>query len=77
MFVKKLNIVKEIDEKQLPYFEDKGYSRIDDSGEIIPSEKKERNGKQTAKIAELEKELAERDARIAELTAALEIARKQ
>ena len=60
MKVKKMNVVKEIDEKQLSHYEDMGYSRVDKKGNTVKS------GRQNEpdKIAALEKEIAEASAAI-------------
>jgi len=33
MQIQKLNVVKIIDEKDFPYYEEKGFRKVDDSGE--------------------------------------------
>jgi len=64
MKVQKLNVVKEIGEKELPFYKKRGFVQIDDKGN--PVEQLEAVSDADARIAELEKTVAEMDAAIAE-----------
>lgn len=75
MKVRKLNVVKKIDEKQLPEYEEKGFLRVGKGGKLIPSKQTEAD-RPDAKVAELEAALAEKDVKIAELEAAVKKADK-
>ena len=67
--VRKLNIVKEVDEKRLKEFEAVGFTRIGENGDIIPAEVIELPDVAglEARITELEAAVAEKDTKIAEL----------
>jgi len=69
--VRKLNVVKEIDESELPDYEAKGFNRVDKAGRLIPKKKTAGSDDQSAAIEELEKALSEKDAEIEALKAAL------
>jgi len=73
--IQKLNVVKEITEKELPYYEDKGYRQLDDKGNLVEPHAVSDDvkiGALEAKVKELEAALAASEAKVKELEAAAE-----
>ena len=65
-----MNIVKNIDEKQLSHYENMGFSCVDGKGNVIVKKDNKSADKTAAlekELAEVKKAIAEKDKKIAEL----------